>query len=331
MGGAVISPIAIHSDDYLSHNKHFCICVLRRYTQYDFENWVASSGITYHEKTLGQLFCDKSSKEIVKLLLNTCEKYSVSIKLKTSITAIEKKDDQFSLSTSAGNVVGDALVIATGGLSFPTMGASPFGYRIAEQFGLRVLPVRAALVPFTLHKKELDLFDSLSGVTVDVVVSSESRKRFREAMLFTHRGLSGPAILQTSSYWQPGEAITINYFPDGLDIEAWQTDNRDTTLKSLLNQHLAKSLVQVLCDHWLENKPMKQYSLKELQSIEEILTHFGIKPNGTEGYRTAEVTLGGVDTNELSSKTFETKKVSGLYFIGEVIDVTGHLGGFNFQ
>jgi predicted Rossmann fold flavoprotein len=224
-------------------------------------------------------------------------------------------------------------VIATGGLSFPTMGASPFGYKVAEQFGLNVLPVRAGLVPLTLHEKDLEKLAALSGVSQEVIATS-SNKDFSEAMLFTHRGLSGPAILQISSYWQPGTWIHINLLPhlNVVDyLQEKQISRPKVELKTLLGELLSKRLAEILCEHWLLNKPINQYTHKELNDVVAALENWPIQPNGTEGYRTAEVTLGGVDTNEISSKTFESKKVPGLFFIGEVLDVTGHLGGFNFQ
>jgi len=224
-------------------------------------------------------------------------------------------------------------VVATGGLSFPTMGASPFGYKIAEQFGLHVFPVRASLVPLTLHKEDLEHFAPLSGVALDVTASCNGQT-FKEAMLFTHRGLSGPAILQISAYWQPGNVLELNLLPN-LDVLAYLQEKRQTRpkveLKTLLGELFPVRFAELLSEHYFSNRPINQFNEKELQNIADGLSAFKIKPNGTEGYRTAEVTLGGVDTNEVSSKTFEAKKVPGLYFIGEVLDVTGHLGGFNFQ
>lgn len=321
------------SEAYLSHNAYFCISALKRFTQMDFEKLVVDHNIAYHEKTLGQLFCNHSSKEIVALLLSELQPLNVDIKLNTTITKIEKSS-LFSLATSQGIFRCQSLVVATGGLSFPTMGASPFGYKIAEQFGLKVHPVRAGLVPLTLHKEDLEIFSTLSGISLPIVATSENGQSFREAMLFTHRGLSGPAILQISSYWQPGEAIMINLLPDielATYLQQKQQQRPKAELKTILSELLPTRFVQVLCEHFLENKLLKQFNDKECRHIGNLLNNFSIKPNGTEGYRTAEVTLGGVDTDELSSKTFESKKVPGLYFIGEVLDVTGHLGGFNFQ
>lgn len=319
-------------ENFLSNNPHFCISALKRYSQHDFEAMVQRYKIPYHEKTLGQLFCDDSAKDILNMLLTECEQAKVVIQLQTHIEKIEKRE-QFCLSTNRGKVTSDSLVIATGGLSFPTMGASPFGYKIAEQFGLKVLPVRAGLVPLTLHEKDLEKLATLSGVSQEVMTTS-NHKDFSEAMLFTHRGLSGPAILQISSYWQPGAWIQINLLPQ-LDALAYlqekQMNRPKVELKTLLIELLPKRLAEILCQHWLINKPINQYTHKELDDVVKTLQHWPIQPNGTEGYRTAEVTLGGVDTDEISSKTFESKKVPGLFFIGEVLDVTGHLGGFNFQ
>ncbi|MDO8953352.1 MAG: NAD(P)/FAD-dependent oxidoreductase [Gammaproteobacteria bacterium] len=319
-------------NEYLSDNPYFCISALKRYTQLDFENLVKKHKVPYHEKTLGQLFCDDSAKDIVELLLNELKQAQVEIALQASVSKITKTE-QFTLETSMGTISCESLVIACGGLSFPTMGASPYGYKVAEQFGLRVLPVRAALVPLTLHSQDLERFSILSGVSLDVIVSCAGQS-FKEAMLFTHRGLSGPAILQISSYWQPGQELEINLLPE-LDCLAYLKDKRldrpKAELKTILAELMPARLAQLLSEHYFSNKPLNQYNEKELSLIAETLSCFRIKPNGTEGYRTAEVTLGGVDTDEISSKTFEAKKVAGLYFIGEVLDVSGHLGGFNFQ
>ncbi len=317
---------------YLSHNPYFCISALKRYTQFDFEQLVQKYKIAYHEKTLGQLFCDESSKAILDLLLQECQAARVEIRLQTSITRIQKSG-RFLVETTQGDFSCDSLVVACGGPSFPSMGASAFGYKIAEQFGIPVLPVRAALVPLTLHKADLDQFASLAGVALDVSVQCRGQV-FKEAMLFTHRGLSGPAILQISSYWQPGDILEINLLPD-IDFLTVLKEKRQThpktELKTILAESLPSRLAYLLCEHHLPNKPINQFNEKEYAEIAAKLHCFQIKPNGTEGYRTAEVTLGGVDTQAISSKTFESNAISGLYFIGEVLDVTGHLGGFNFQ
>lgn len=320
-------------ESYLSDNPHFCISALKRYTQYEFEALVQKYKIRYFEKTLGQLFCEESAQDIVDMMLAECEQKKIQIQLRCKIETIAKKQDGFMLETSIGQVKCSALVIATGGLSFPTMGASPFGYKIAEQFGLKVKPVRAALVPLTLHSQDLEKLSPLSGLSLFVEASANGQS-FLENMLFTHRGLSGPAILQVSSYWQPGQFISINLLP-GQDAIGFLQEKRlsrpKAELKTVLAEVFPQRFAEVLCEYWLANKPMNQYSDKELSSVAQTLQNWQIQPNGTEGYRTAEVTLGGVDTDEISSKTFEAKKVPGLYFIGEVLDVTGHLGGFNFQ
>ncbi|OTA15967.1 membrane protein [Xenorhabdus vietnamensis] len=320
---------------FLSANPHFCKSALARYTQWDFIDLIQRHGIPYHEKTLGQLFCDDSAQQIIDLLLKECEKGQITIRLRNEVTHIEKKEQGFVIAAAGKEVSAHSLVVASGGLSMPGLGASPLGYRIAEQFGLNILPTRAALVPFTLHKPLLDQLQTLSGVAVPSVVTAKDGTVFRENILFTHRGLSGPAILQISSYWQPGEYVSINLLPD-TDLESFlvkeQESHPNQSLKNTLSKLLPKRLVE--CLQSLGQLP--ELSLKQLNSAQkkELLTtlqYWQVQPNGTEGYRTAEVTLGGVDTNELSSKTMESHKVKGLYFIGEVVDVTGWLGGYNFQ
>jgi predicted Rossmann fold flavoprotein len=320
--------------NYFSDNPHFCISALKRFTQFDFEALVQKHGVGYHEKTLGQLFCNESAKDILNLLLKECEQAKVEIRLDTQVS-VTAGSDEFQLSTAAGSMMHcKSLVIATGGLSFPTMGASPFGYQVAEQFGLKVLPVRAGLVPLTLHCKDLEILAPLSGLSLSVEVSVKGQS-FREAMLFTHRGLSGPAILQISSYWHPGEVLHINLLPDEDALEflkAKRALRPKAELKAILAGVFPLRFAEALCAHWLlPAKSINQYSEKELAHVASTLSDWQIIPNGTEGYRTAEVTLGGVDTHAISSKTFEAIKVPRLYFIGEVLDVTGHLGGFNFQ
>ena len=320
---------------YLSQNPHFCKSALARYTQWDFIDLVGKHGIAWHEKTLGQLFCDDSAEQIVKLLVDECAKGNVTTRLRSEILNVERDEAGFSLQLNGETVTTKKLVIASGGLSMPGLGASPFGYKIAEQFGLKVLPTRAGLVPFTLHKPMLDVSQTISGVSVPSVISAEDGTVFRESLLFTHRGLSGPAVLQISSYWQPGEFVTINLLPD-IDLaeflDAQRAEHPNQSLKNTLAMHLPKRLVE--CLQQLEQIPdvtLKQLNVRDQQTLVETLTEWRVQPNGTEGYRTAEVTLGGVDTNELSSRTMEARKVPGLYFIGEVMDVTGWLGGYNFQ
>lgn len=320
---------------YLCDNPHFCKSALARFTAQDFIDLADRHGVNYHEKTLGQLFCDESAKEIVDLLLTECDWAGVTLQTHTEILAVHKESEGFRLETSQGEVRCASLVVATGGLSMPKLGATPFGYRLAEQFGLTVLPTRAGLVPFTLHQADKEAFADLSGVSLEVEVSAEDGTRFREAMLITHRGLSGPAMLQISSFWLPGQALYINLLP-GRDIAAtlqeWIKANPAQELKTVLGRELPKRFVEKLIElGQLTNKPLRQYNGPELAAVAELLGRWTVRPNGTEGYRTAEVTLGGVDTDELSSKTMEARKVPGLYFVGEVVDVTGWLGGYNFQ
>lgn len=320
---------------YLSQNPHFCKSALARYTQWDFIDLVGKHGIAWHEKTLGQLFCDDSAEQIVKLLVDECAKGNVTTRLRSEILSVERDEAGFILQLNGETVTAKKLVIASGGLSMPGLGASPFGYKIAEQFGLKVLPTRAGLVPFTLHKPMLDVSQTISGVSVPSVISAEDGTVFRESLLFTHRGLSGPAVLQISSYWQPGEFVTINLLPD-IDLaeflDAQRVEHPNQSLKNTLAMHLPKRLVECLQQlGQIPDVTLKQLNVRDQQTLVETLTQWRVQPNGTEGYRTAEVTLGGVDTNELSSRTMEARKVPGLYFIGEVMDVTGWLGGYNFQ
>ncbi|WP_334030438.1 NAD(P)/FAD-dependent oxidoreductase [Alteromonas sp. P256] len=321
-------------ENFLSQNPHFCKSALSRYTQWDFISLVAEYGIAYHEKTLGQLFCDDSAKDIVNLLLQECEKAKVTVTTRCEILSVEKRESKYILSTSNGDYECESLVVATGGLSMPKLGATPFGYKIAEQFGLNVLPTRAALVPFTLHDKDKETLADLSGVAVDVYASCNDTT-FKEAMLFTHRGLSGPSMLQISSYWEAGDTLSINTTPDNDPHEllnSARTQTPDALLATCLNKIFPKRVSQsfIELNDW-RNVPVKQLSHGECENIANTLENWHIKPNGTEGYRTAEVTIGGVNTNELSSKTMMANNVEGLYFIGEVVDVTGWLGGYNFQ
>lgn len=320
---------------YLSQNPHFCKSALARYTQWDFIDMVGKHGIAWHEKTLGQLFCDDSAQQIVEMLVAECEKGQVTTRLRSEVLGIERGEEGFTLKLNGDDVQTGKLVIASGGLSMPGLGATPFGYRVAEQFGLKVLPTRAGLVPFTLHKPLLEQLQVLSGVSVPSVITAENGVSFRESLLFTHRGLSGPAVLQLSSYWQPGEYVSVNLLPD-TDLDGFLNEQRtahpNQSLKNTLAMLLPKRLVE--CLQQLEQIPdvtLRQLNARQQGELLEMLQAWRVQPNGTEGYRTAEVTLGGVDTNELSSRTMEAKKVPGLYFIGEVMDVTGWLGGYNFQ
>nr|WP_244866564.1 NAD(P)/FAD-dependent oxidoreductase [Photorhabdus heterorhabditis] len=320
---------------YLSANPHFCKSALARYTQWDFIELVQRHGIAYHEKTLGQLFCDDSAQQIVDMLLKECEASQVTIRLRSDVSHVEKKEQDFVITVNGKEVSTRSLVIASGGLSMPGLGATPFGYQIAEQFGLKILPTRAALVPFTLHKPLLEQLHVLSGVSVPAIVTAEDGSLFKENILFTHRGLSGPAILQISSYWQPGEFVSINLLPDidlATFLEQEQSSHPNQSVKNSLAKLLPKRLTE--CLQTLSQLP--DISLKQLNSAQQRqlvtnLQSWQVQPNSTEGYRTAEVTMGGIDTHQLSSKTMEANQVKGLYFIGEVVDVTGWLGGYNFQ
>ena len=325
----------IEPSAYLSDNPHFCKSALARYTQWDFIELVQKHHIAYHEKTLGQLFCDDSAQQIVDLLLAECHEGKVSIRLRSEVTQIEKTTEGFTLLVGGKTITAFSVVIASGGLSMPGLGATPFGYKIAQQFGLNVLPTRAGLVPFTLHKPQLEQLNPLSGVAIPAIVTAENGTQFKENILFTHRGLSGPAILQISSYWHPGENVSINLLPD-TDLGSYLQEKRQAQPNQLLKNTLSRLLPKRFIEIMIENNQLPDTSLAQLSNeritqITTLLQAWLVLPNGTEGYRTAEVTLGGVDTRNLSSKTMEATKITGLYFIGEVVDVTGWLGGYNFQ
>ena len=320
--------------NYLSANPHFCKSALARYTPWHFIELVERHGIAYHEKELGQLFCDESSKQIVAMLLAECAAAGVEIRTHCAIERVEHTDaGRFRLHTAQGRLETPSLVVATGGLSIPSMGASGFGYELARQFGHAVLPTRAGLVPLTLTGKHAERLHDLAGVALPVEARCNGAS-FRNFLLVTHRGISGPAILQISNYWQPGEDLRLDLLP-GQDAEAllreWHHSRRDTELKTLLAEVLPKRFAQRLCEHWLASKPLRQYTPRELDGIAALLRDWPLVASGTEGYRTAEVTLGGVDTDGLSSSTMMSRHVPGLHFIGEVVDVTGWLGGYNFQ
>ena len=320
---------------YLSGNPHFCKSALSRYTQWDFIALVEKHGIAYHEKTLGQLFCDDSSKDIVAMLAAECEAAGVTILTDCADVQV-KSEPPYSVSCSRGIFRCESLVIASGGLSIPKMGASDLGYRLARQFSLNLIDTVAGLVPFTLTGALHEMSTRLSGVSCNATVTAGS-KSFTESILFTHRGLSGPAMLQASSYWKPGEALQIDLLPGADAAELLLTAKAarpKASLRAVLSEHLPKALVGELQEiFWptLGGRSLAEIGDRDINRIAENLHAWSLKPAATEGYRTAEVTLGGVDTDELSSKTMECKKHSGLYFIGEVVDVTGHLGGFNFQ
>lgn len=318
---------------FISHNSHFCKSALSRYTPFDFISLVEAHRISYFEKKLGQLFCEDKSIRIVEMLLKECEQYHVHLQLNQAITNIIQNEHGFILESNGLRYQCSSLVVATGGLSIPTLGASPFGYQIAAQFGLNVYPTRAGLVPLTLHPEDKLRYEGLSGISMDCSVSCQDIS-FDESVLFTHRGLSGPSILQISSYWTPGETLLIKGLPE-IDLYhvlvAAQKTQGESHCKTILSKYLAKRILDIFYATYDLNRPLKQFTPAELLEISQMIQHWKIKPNATEGYRTAEVTLGGVDCNEISSKTFEAYRVKGLYFIGEVLDVTGWLGGYNFQ
>jgi predicted Rossmann fold flavoprotein len=323
--------------NFLSANPHFCKSALARYTPADFIALVEHHGIAYHEKELGQLFCDDSSKQIVRMLLDECAAAGVRVETSCEVTRVRNEDAAFhleySLAGRAGTFSAPALVIASGGLSIPSMGASGFGYAIARQFDHRVLPTRAGLVPLTLSGRHQERLADLAGVALPIEARCNGAS-FRNFMLITHRGISGPAILQISSYWNPGDDLRLDLLPD-VDAFAWlqaqKSERADAELKTVLGERLPKRFAQRLCEHWLPNKPLRQYRETELREIAAQLADWPLIASGTEGYRTAEVTLGGVDTDEISSTTMQSRRVAGLYFIGEAVDVTGWLGGYNFQ
>jgi len=347
----------IAADRYLSDNPHFCKSALSRYTQWDFIEWVERSGIEYFEKETvnglsGQLFCSQSSKLILAMLMSECQRLGVEIRLNCEIESVAHPDfvwirqpgtaahkaearDGFNLNTSQGGFTSEILVVAAGGLSIPRLGGSGIGYELAKTFGLRLLPTSAGLVPITFTDAMHDLCRRLSGVSSEVCLFNH-RQSFREDMLFAHRGLSGPATLQLSSYWQLGETISINLLPDHNAMELlfrWKQQQPRTLLRTHIDRFLPRKLVLELEQLWwpeLAETPLAEWPNVWLEAVAQKLENWSLKPAGTEGYRTAEVTLGGVDTRDLSSKTMESS-MPGLFFIGEVVDVTGHLGGFNFQ
>ncbi|MFT5084605.1 MAG: putative Rossmann fold flavoprotein [Lentisphaeria bacterium] len=323
----------VEPGNYLSVNPHFCKSALSRYTPYDFLALVGEYQLAYHEKSKGQLFCDDKAGDILTILLEECRKAGAIIRTKCGVETITACQPGFTLQSDIGPLTCQSLVVATGGLSIPTMGASGKGYNIAKQFGLRCTELDAALVPFTLQDKWLKIAAEMSGVSLDVEASCQGQS-FNEALLFTHRGLSGPAILQISNYWHKGDEVLVDFLPSGDITERmneWRCDGQKSELKNLLARHLPKRFVSAWLALTVANKPANQYSDKEIAQVHASIHRWSLVPPGTEGYRTAEVTRGGVDTSEISSKTFEAKKVPGLYFVGEVLDVTGWLGGFNFQ
>ena len=326
----------VSAENYLCQNPHFVKSALSQYTNWDFISMVSKYGIEFEERDHGQLFCLESAKDIVSMLFKECEQPNIEQQYQVDIEAIQTIDDGgFVLATNKGEIVCQSLVVATGGLSMPKLGATPFGYKIAEQFNLPVVSTSAGLVPFTLHKEDKEAFAELSGIAVPIEIAAQSGKTFKEALLFTHRGLSGPAVLQISSYWKPGQSVSVNLIPNiDLEVVLQQAlaEHPNQTLKTTLSRVLPKRLVEVLIERkLLVDKPLKQFQGKRLEQVVRALENWQVLPNGTEGYRTAEVTLGGVDTQFISSKTMECTKVKGLFFAGEVMDVTGWLGGYNFQ
>ncbi|NVD08082.1 NAD(P)/FAD-dependent oxidoreductase [Vibrio sp. JPW-9-11-11] len=327
----------VSANHYLCQNPHFVKSALSQYSNWDFISLVSQHGIEFEERDHGQLFCvgDYTSKDIVKMLLAECDLPSVSQRYQQDVHHIEKTEHGFTLHANTSVIECESLVVATGGLSMPKLGATPFGYKVAEQFGLNVIPTTAGLVPFTLHKEDKQALAELSGIAVPTEITAQDGTVFKEALLFTHRGLSGPSVLQISSFWRAGQKVTINLVPDvDLDelLKRSLEKHPNQSLKNTLAKVLPKRLVEVLIElKLLEDKPLKQFNSKQLAAVTAQLEQWQITPNGTEGYRTAEVTLGGVDTEHLSSKSMECKQIKGLFFIGEVVDVTGWLGGYNFQ
>ena len=336
-GGCNFTNLDITPENYLSQNPHFCISALNRYNQWQFIDLVERHNIPYHEKSHGELFCDNSSKDILKMLLDECSAVQVVIRTKSIISQIEPVEEGgFNLSVAGQKIHCESLVVASGGLSIPTLGASGFGYDIAEQFGLELLPRTAGLVPFTFSDWVKDISETNSGLSVDVEMSVNGIS-FREDLLFTHRGISGPAALQLSSYWQPGQFISVNLLPgqDALTLLlGYKQSNPKSLLRNLIAPLLSKGLTQSLqTRYWPQHAetPIAEIANATLETLADHLSNWQLKPSGTEGYRTAEVTLCGVNTDHISSKTMACKTQPDLYFIGEVLDVTGHLGGYNFQ
>jgi len=331
-GRCNFSNLSIEPENYLSGNPSFCISALKRFSQYDFIDLMEKYGISYYEKISGQLFCKGTSAEIVSMLLKECDAAGVCIQTNCTIEKIDKKDN-FKIITKSDEYIAGALVIATGGLSIPKIGTTGFGFAVAKQFGINVISCQPGLVPLTLNGEVLKGLIDLSGISVDASVSC-GKQTFRGSVLFTHKGLSGPAILQISNYWQPGDEIIINLLPDidlANTIKGWQKEKPKTEMKKQIGYLLTQRLAKIFLKSFNYDRPVNQFNEKEISAIAEVFHKWSIYPSGTEGYKKAEITKGGIDTNELSSKTFESKKVKGLFFVGEVIDVTGWLGGYNLQ
>ena len=334
-GGGKCNFTNLHSDNnnFLSKNKHFCKSAFAKYTQSDFINLINKYGIEFHEKKLGQLFCNNSAREIIDMLVSECEKQKVTINLDTKINTITKNTNNYVLNTNKGEFYSPSIVIATGGLSIPKIGATDFGYKIAKQFNLKVTNLYPALVPLIFEDEILEFCKSLAGVSLNASVKI-NKSVFDEGLIFTHRGLSGPSILQISSYWKQGETITIDLLPK-YKIDTILRDRRFETPKqsisNVLSDFLPNRLAMAICNKLKINSKVAEISNENIKKIVNLVNNWNVNPTGSEGYKTAEVTLGGIDTNEISSSTMQCKKYPGLYFIGEVIDVTGHLGGHNFQ
>jgi len=325
--------IHTHPSKFISSNPKFVISALKQYTQNNFIDLIKKHNIKFHEKKLGQLFCDESAQQIIDMLLLECEMANVVLKKDTTIDDIEKQDDKYFIIVGDDKYFCESLIIATGGLSIPKIGASKFGYDIAQKFGLKVIETLPALVPLTFSEKILAICKELTGLSVEAVVSFK-KTFFEEGMLFTHRGLSGPSILQISSYWKLGEDIKVNLSPK-LDVDKFLNDRKISNPKhdinNVVSEILPKRLAHIICNENKVNGNICELSKKILTSLSNSINAWAINPTGTEGYRTAEVTLGGIDTEEISSKTMMCNNHPGLFFIGEVVDVTGHLGGYNFQ
>ena len=334
-GGGRCNFTNLYSDDnnFLSENIHFCKSAFSKYTQLDFINLVKKHSIEFHEKKLGQLFCNKSAKDIIEMLISECEKQKVKIKIETKINTLNKTKDCYVIKTNTGDLFSSSIVIATGGLSIPKIGATDFGYKVAKQFNLKVTKLYPALVPLIFDNEILEFCKSLAGVSVNASVKI-NKTVFDEGLIFTHRGISGPSILQISSFWKDAKPVTINLLPEyDLDqiLKVRRVETPKQNISRILSDYLPNRLAEAVCNKLKINIKIADTSNENIKKISQFVNQWTVIPIGTEGYKTAEVTLGGIDTEEISSSTMECKKHSGLYFIGEVLDVTGHLGGHNFQ
>ena len=334
-GGGRCNFTNLYSSDrnFISKNIHFSKSAFGKYDQNDFVGLVSKHNIEYYEKKLGQLFCKKSAREIIEMLISECKNQDIKIKLETSVITISKEKDTYFVKTNKGNFSSKSLVVATGGLSIPKIGATDFGYRIAKQFNLNITNLFPALVPLTFKNDTLEFCKNLVGISINASVAID-KISFEEGLIFTHRGVSGPSILQISSYWKEGKPITINLLPSVNLYEILtnkRLDSAKTNISNILSEFLPKKLATAICDKLNINKKISETSNNDLHKLTNFVHNWSIVPDGTEGYKTAEVTIGGVNTNEISSSTMECKKHPGLFFIGEVLDVTGHLGGHNFQ